>query len=66
MSGTKNGSSYFTIGQDICVAVPVEFGAIATVEDTYVDCNGASGEDICDGCDKESELETPITSDVSA
>lgn len=48
------------------MAVPVEFGAIATVEDTYVDCNGASGEDICDGCDKEPEPETLIVSDVSA
>ena len=32
--GLKNGSCVFTITQDICVAVPVEFGAIATVGDT--------------------------------
>lgn len=25
--GVKNGSCFFTITQDICVAVPVEFGA---------------------------------------
>lgn len=48
------------------MAVLVEFGAIATVEDTCVDTNGASGEDICDGCDKEPEPETPIAFDVSA
>ena len=29
--GVKNGSCFFTITQDICVAVPVEFGAVATV-----------------------------------
>lgn len=34
--GLKNGSCVFTITQDICVAVPVEFGAIATVGDTFV------------------------------
>ena len=29
--GIKNGISSFTISQNICVAVPVEFGANATV-----------------------------------
>ena len=28
--GERNGSCVFTISQDICVAVPVEFGATAT------------------------------------
>lgn len=49
--GMKNGSCFFTITQDICVAVPVEFGAIATVGDTYVNCNGASEKDICSDCE---------------
>ena len=31
--GVKNGACFFTISQDICVAVPVEFGAVATVGD---------------------------------
>ena len=29
--GVKNGSCFFTISQNICVAVPVAFGAVATV-----------------------------------
>lgn len=51
----RNGSCAFTISQDICVAVPVAFGAIASVGDTYVTCNGASSEDIC------SEYIQPVT-----
>ncbi len=50
-SGVRNGSCFFTISQDICVAVPVEFGAVATVGDSYINCNGASGKDICAGCE---------------
>ena len=34
----------------ICVEVPVEFGAVATVGDTYVACNGASADEICPDC----------------
>lgn len=49
--GMKNGSCFFTITQDICVAVPVEFGATATVGDSYVNCNGASEKDICTNCE---------------
>lgn len=49
--GLKNGSCFFTITQDICVAVPVEFGAVATVGESYVTCNGSSEEDICTGCE---------------
>lgn len=47
----KNGSCFFTITQDICVAVPVEFGAVATVGDSYINCNGASEKDICTDCE---------------
>lgn len=54
--GTKNGACHFTISQEICVSVPIEFGAIATVEDAYVACNGASERDICSGCD---DVSTP-------
>jgi hypothetical protein len=28
----------------------VSFGAVATVGDTYVSCNGASADDICTDC----------------
>lgn len=34
------------------MAVPVEFGAVATVGDTYVSCNEVSDNDICTGCDQ--------------
>ena len=54
--GTKNGTCSFTITQDICVAVPVVFGATAAVEDTYVTCNGTSSEDICTDCDKDDSV----------
>ncbi len=48
--GIKNGQCVFTISQDICVEVPVEFGAVAAVGDTYVACNGASADEICPDC----------------
>lgn len=38
------------------MAVPVEFGAVATVGDSYVNCNGASEQDICTDCGKVSPL----------
>ena len=50
--GVKNDFCFFTITQDICVAVPVEFGAVATMGDSYVNCNGASVQDICTDCGK--------------
>lgn len=52
-AGRKNGVCTFTISQTICVEVPVNFGAVATVGDTFVDCLGASAEDICTGCSRE-------------
>ena len=54
--GVKNGSCSFTITQDICVAVPVEFGAVASVGDSYVSCNDASEQDICTTCGQVSPL----------
>ncbi|MEG2174024.1 MAG: hypothetical protein RR135_00885, partial [Oscillospiraceae bacterium] len=44
-SGLQNGTCSFTISQDICIQVPVEFGATATVGNTFVTCNGASADD---------------------
>ncbi len=52
--GTKNGICNFTIGQNIVVSIPVAFGAEATVGDTYVDCLGASAEEI--DCDSINEI----------
>ena len=48
--GTVNGSCFFTITQQLCVEVPVNFGAIATVGAPSVECGGATGEDICTNC----------------
>ncbi len=48
--GTKKGSCVFTVSQELCVAVPVVFGATAQTGDTYVTCNGATAEDICADC----------------
>lgn len=54
--GTKNGICSFTIGQNIVVAIPIAFGAKATVGDTYVDCLGASSEEIdCETLPKNTE-----------
>ena len=50
--GLKNGACVFTIGQNICVEVPVRFGAVAEVGDTYVNCSGATAEDICTECNQ--------------
>ena len=62
--GVKNGSCFFTITQDICVAVPVEFGAVATVGDSYVNCSGASEQDICTDCGQDSPLTGPANPDA--
>ena len=51
-NGTKNGTCTLTITQDICVKVPVEFGAISEVGDTFVECKGASNLDICHDCEQ--------------
>lgn len=48
--GKKNGVCSFTISQTICVEVPVNFGAKAVVGDTFVDCLGASANDLCTNC----------------
>ena len=59
--GVRNGACVFTISQDICVSVPVEFGAEAAVGEAYVNCGGASAEDICTACDAIPVLSDPVT-----
>lgn len=54
-NGSKNGTCTFTITQDICVKVPVEFGATSDVGDTFVVCKEASGSNICKGCGHKSD-----------
>jgi len=41
-SGTPNTTCDFTISQTICVAVPVEFGAVVNTGETNVQCAGQS------------------------
>lgn len=61
--GVKNGACAFTISQNICVAVPVDFGAVATVGEAYVDCLGASADDICTECKLDAAVpEIPVES----
>lgn len=48
--GTVNGSCVFTLTQNICVAVPIEFGANTTVGSPRVACGETSSDDICMGC----------------
>jgi hypothetical protein len=50
--GTKNGVCTFTITQEICVKVPVVFGATSDVGDTFVECKGASEQNICNDHDE--------------
>lgn len=52
-AGRRNGTCTFLISQDICVTVPVSFGARATGGDTFVSCDTASAEDICTDCGDE-------------
>ena len=61
--GVRNGACVFTISQDICVSVPVEFGAQATVGEAFVNCGGASAEDICTGCESVPVLSDPVLPD---
>lgn len=65
-NGVKGGQCVFTVSQDICVEVPVEFGAVAQVGDTYVACNGASADDICPACGTHDAtfVETPAVGDT--
>lgn len=59
--GTKNGICNFTLGQNIVVAIPVAFGADATVGDTYVECLGSSSEEIdCEIISQIVDPEQPI------
>ena len=65
-NGVKGGQCVFTVSQDICVEVPVEFGAVAQVGDTYVACNGASADDIRPACGTHDAtfVETPAVGDT--
>ncbi len=54
-NGKKNGICSFTINQTLLVEVPIEFGAVVTVGETYVDCKRATSDDICTNCDKDYE-----------
>ena len=49
-AGVKNGTCAFTLSQNVCVAVPVEFGANAVVKEAFVECLGSSAADICTDC----------------
>lgn len=60
-NGVPNGSCTFTLTQDICVVVPVEFGARTRVGAPSVECGESSAEDICTDCDIFQPVELPNT-----
>lgn len=49
-AGVENGSASFIITQDICVRVPVEFGANSNVGNPFVQAGDATDEDVCTNC----------------
>jgi hypothetical protein len=55
--GIVNGSCSFTITQDICVAIPVVFGAEATVGDPSVECGDVSVMDISETTESDDDSE---------
>lgn len=61
--GVKNGTCSFTISQNICVAVPVAFGAVATIGESYVNCKGATAEDVCTDCAGIPPVTEPVVPD---
>lgn len=46
----SGGICHFTITQEVCVAVPVEFGARAVAGTPSVQCGEVSSKDICENC----------------
>lgn len=48
--GVPNGTCTFTITQNLCTTVPIEFGAEAVTGTPTVLCGTASGVDLCTGC----------------
>ncbi|MDD2574224.1 MAG: hypothetical protein PHS13_08265 [Firmicutes bacterium] len=48
--GVEDGICEFTMTQDLCVRVPVTFGATSLVGSTFVQCGDATDEDVCTGC----------------
>ena len=54
-AGTVNGSCHFTITQNICVAVPVDFGANSSVGAPSVQCGDATKEDVCTNCNADTK-----------
>ncbi len=63
-TGTVNGNCSFTISQDICVAVPVEFGATSTVSDILVNCGDPSATDICTDCVAAAPSPLPVKEEI--
>lgn len=48
--GVVNGTCVFTISQNLCTTVPVEFGANSFTGDARIVCGTTSATDICTGC----------------
>ena len=48
--GVMDGECSFTISQQLCIEVPVDFGATSTVGDAAVACGEVSNHNICNDC----------------
>lgn len=63
--GVVGGNCSFTITQDLCIAVPVEFGAIPEVGDAAINCGEVTSRDICSYCHYENNANVTNLSDSS-
>lgn len=52
--GVTRGTCTFTITQEVCIAVPVVFGATASVDDYAVQCLGVGDATTCADCQSDS------------
>lgn len=53
--GVKNQTIHFTVSQDICIKIPLEFGATTLVGEPFVQAGNPTLEDICSGCESSQE-----------
>ena len=54
------GECGFTVRQQLCIAVPVSFGAAVEAREATTECLGAGGEEVCDGCGEDGSPEEDI------
>lgn len=53
--GVENGSCDFTITQQICVSVPIEFGATPVVGNSFIQCGPVLSDGTCPDCGSDND-----------